>query len=221
MASSHLKRTVAPKTWPIVRKTTKFIARPKPKGKLEQTLPAVVVLRDILGLVQNAAQARTVLRTQDVRVNGKRIHDTDSAITFMDVLTIGSSAYRLTINSNNVLTVIPSKDKTTIQRIAEKTSLKGGRIQLNCASGMNLLVEKDGYKPGDSIAVEDGKITAHYPFAQGAAALITGGTHIGVVGTIEGVEGQTVTIAAGDARFTTPKRNVYVVGKGKPAITLA
>src|SRR5437868_2925966 len=98
MASSHLKRIVAPKTWPILRKTTTFIARPKPNGqKLELTMPVVLVMREMLGLVQTAAQARRILRSQPVTVNGKRVYDTDSTVGFMDLLAIGGKTYRVLI----------------------------------------------------------------------------------------------------------------------------
>ena len=223
MASSHLKRIVAPKTWPILRKTTKFVSRPKPNGqKMELTMPAVVVLREMLSLVETSAQARKILRGQAVTVNGKRIYDTDSAVGFMDVLSVGGKSYRIMINQNNNLTVVPVKagEEFTIQKIVGKTGVKG-KTQLNCASGRNILVEKGAYKVGDSIAVgPDGKMAAHYALGDGASVLLTGGSHIGKVGTIESVEGNVIKIKTGDEVVQTAKTHAYVIGKGKPSITL-
>jgi small subunit ribosomal protein S4e len=222
MASSHLKRIVAPKTWPILRKTTKFIARPKPNGQeIAHTLPVVVVLRDMLGLVTTAAQAKHILRTQPVTVNGRRVHDTDSAVGFMDVLAIGGKAYRVLLNQNNVLTVAPTAEDLIIQKITGKTVLPTGKVQLNCQSGRNLIVAKDTFKVNDSIALaRDGKVSAHYPLAKGASVLLTGGSHIGKVGSVEDVKGNVITIRVGDDSLETAKRHAYVVGTGKPAITL-
>jgi small subunit ribosomal protein S4e len=220
MASSHLKRIVAPKTWPILRKTTKFIARPKPNGqKLELTMPAVVVMREMLGLVQTATQARRILRTQPVTVNGKRIYDTDSAVGFMDVFSVGGKSYRMLINQNNNLTVTPTTENASIQKIVGKTSAGKGRIQYNFASGRNIL-SGEAYKVGDSIALDAGKVTAHYALAAGASVLLTGGSHIGKVGTVESIEGRTITVKTGDETVQTAKSHAYVVGKGKPAIHL-
>lgn len=222
MASSHLKRIVAPKTWPILRKTTKFIARPKPNGqKLELTMPAVVVMREMLGLVQTATQARRILRTQPVTVNGKRIYDTDSAVGFMDVFSVGGKHYRMLINENNNLVVKPTTEEFTIQKVVGKTSLAKGKMQLNFASGRNVIVAKDEYKVGDSVQLDaSGKVAGHYSLANGASVLLTGGSHIGKVGIIESIEGQVLTVKAGDETLQTAKTHAYVVGKGKPALKL-
>lgn len=223
MASSHLKRIVAPKTWPIVRKTTAFITRPTPKGaRLELTMPIVVIMRDMLKLVDNRAQARTVLRTQEVTVCGKRVYDSDAAVGFMDIFAIGGKTYRMSLNTNNQLTFLPVKsgEEFTLERITGKTNVAGGKVQLNCQSGRNLLLAKDAHKVGDTIAVREGKIVADYPLKEGASVLITGGTHIGTVGTVTAISGNTVTIEEDGKTFTTAKRNAYVVGAGKPAITL-
>jgi small subunit ribosomal protein S4e len=215
MASSHLKRIVAPKTWPILRK--------KPNGqKMELTMPAVIVMREMLGLVGTAAQAKKILRGQEVTLNGRRIYDTDSAVGFMDVLSVGGKSYRIMINQNNNLTVVPVKagEEFTIQKIVGKTGVKG-KTQLNCASGRNLIVEKGEYKVGDSIAIDaSGKMTAHYAFSNGASVLLTGGSHIGKVGTVESIEGNVIKIKTGDETLQTAKTHAYVIGKGKPSITL-
>jgi small subunit ribosomal protein S4e len=220
MASSHLKRIVAPKTWPILRKTTKFISRPKPNGqKLEMTMPIVLVMREMLGLVQTAAQARKILRSQEVLVNGKRIFDTDSAVGFMDLISITGKLYRVLINQSNILTVVPTTDELIIQKVTGKTTMSKTKTQLNCASGRNILVEKGDFKVGDSIAIDPkGLITGHYALAPGASVLLTGGSHIGKVGVVENVAGQVITFTSGEQKLETAKRHAYVVGKGKPAI---
>ena len=49
MVKSHLKRIAAPRTWDIDRKTTKFIARPKPgQHTLQLGMPLAVLLKEIL-----------------------------------------------------------------------------------------------------------------------------------------------------------------------------
>jgi len=221
MASSHLKRIVAPKTWPILRKTTKFVTRPKPNGQsLERTLPVVVIMRELLAMVQTAQQAKTILRTVPVTVNGKRIYDTDSAVGFMDLLVINGNAFRVMITTGNTLSVIPAKDQIILQKIVGKTSVAKGKTQINCSSGRTLIVTKDEYKTGDSIALTQNKITAHYPLGKGACVLLTGGSHIGKVGHVDEIDGQMITITAEGQSFTTAKRHAYVVGTQKPAIAL-
>jgi len=225
MASSHLKRIVAPKTWPIVRKTTTMISRPKPNGqRMELTLPVVLVMREMLGLVTTAAQARKILRTQAVTVNGKRVYDTDSAVGFMDVLAVGGKGYRVLINTNNVLTLVPvpQSEDFIIQKISGKTTLGKDKTQLHFTSGRNLLVSKDEYKVNDSVTLgKDGKIAAHYPLNVGASILFTGGSHIGKVGVVESIVGNVIIVKSDEELFETAKRHAYVVGRGKPVITLS
>jgi small subunit ribosomal protein S4e len=222
--ASHLKRAKAPKTWPILRKTTKFITRPTPKGQpIAFTLPVVVVLRELLGTVDTAAQARRVLRESTVTVNGSRVYDVDAAVGFMDVLEVGGHKHRLVINAGNTLQLVPvgKNEEFTIDRVRGLSGLKGGKLQLNLASGRNALVAKGEYKVGDSVHVSlDGKIGVRYPLAEGACVLITAGSHIGKIGDIKDITGNVVTIETDGITFTTEKKNAYVVGKGKPAITL-
>lgn len=217
-----MKRVAAPKTWPILRRERTFIVRPKPKGQpLALTLPVSVVLRDILGLVKNASQANKVMKSQEILVNGRRVYTIADAVGFMDLLTVGKDNYRVLLDKNNILIVTPVKkgEEFTVQRISGKTSA-GKTTQLHFASGANLLVAKDTYKVGDSVTFSDGKITAHYPLAQGAVVLIVGGSHIGKVGKITSVEGQVVTIQDNETTVQTRKAYAYVIGTGKPIITI-
>lgn len=222
MASSHLKRIVAPKTWPILRKTTKFIARPKPSGqKMELTMPIVVVIREQLGLVQTSAQARKILHAQPITVNGKRVYDTDSAVGFMDVLSIGGKQYRMLINQNNNLYLAPAHDDLVLQKVCGKNTLPKGRTQLACTSGRTIIVDKDAYKTGDSVAVgKDGKVADHYPLVIGACVLLTGGNHIGKVGTVVKIDGKTIIIKTDGQEIQTATTHAFVIGKDKPAISL-
>ncbi|MDD9953975.1 MAG: hypothetical protein OXR66_06580 [Candidatus Woesearchaeota archaeon] len=210
---THIKCIAAPKTWPIDRKAEKFVTRPRPRGlPLEQTLPLVVVLRDVLRVADTKAHVNKILKLHNVTVNGRRVHHADSPVGFMDVLGLGKDLYRVSLNKNNMLTVEPTKNQATLQKIRGKTTIAGGKTQLNCASGMNIIVEKDTYKTGDTVAVTNNKITAHYPLKEGATTLITGGSHIGSLGTIKKIEGDTLSVKT-EENVQTTKRYAYVVEK--------
>lgn len=219
---TYLKRIAAPKSWPIARKRTTYIARPKPSGQpMNRTLPVVVVMRDILNLVETSKQAKRLMHAGRVQVNTKNVHDCSDSIGFMDILTVGDESWRIMINEKNRLTVQPVRkgEEFTVQRIRGKTVLRGGRIQLNCDSGFNTIVEKDTYSIGDSIVVKKGKMDDHLELKKGASVLITGGTHIGVIGNVEDIQ-QNVLIKTGKEEFETRKEYVYVIGKTKPAFTI-
>ncbi len=207
-----LKRIAAPKTWPLLRKAGKFVTRPRPNGHpLAFTLPLGVALRDMLRLVETDKQAKAVLQEHTIRVNGKRVYRPDDSIGFMDILSIGKENYLLTINNRGLLTFTPAKTPESTQKITGKTHLKGGGVQLNLMSGMNLLVKKDVYKTGDSVIVKAGKIVKHLAFGKGAEVIITGGSHIGTTGRIESVDDSVCTVQSEESSFHTTKENTYVL----------
>ena len=54
MSKRSLKRIAAPRTWPIKRKTTKWITRPYPGGQnLDHTLQLNLIFKDLLKLNSN------------------------------------------------------------------------------------------------------------------------------------------------------------------------
>jgi small subunit ribosomal protein S4e len=73
-------------------------------------------------------------------------------------------------------------------KIENKTTVTGGKVQLNLRYGANILADNT-YKSNDSVVIslnpEDRfKILEHYPFATGNMATIIGGKHSGKVARI-------------------------------------
>jgi small subunit ribosomal protein S4e len=225
MGRTYLKRIAAPKTWPIVRRTSTLIARPKPSGQpLELTLPLVVVLRELLGLVQNAAQVRKVLRELPVLVNGNRVHRTSSPVCFMDVLSVGKDRYRVMLDKNNRLNIVPAlaDEDFTLQRVRNASRVRGGKLQVHFQGGRNMLADKEEYKIGDTVAfsLEGAKAVAHYPLEPGAFVLVTGGSHIGAQGIVRKIERGLVTVDVDGSSLQTRLEYAFVLGKEKSAITI-
>ena len=67
----HMKRVTSPKFWKAGRKNKVWIftPRPGPHGKTS-CFPLSVLLRDVLGLVSDAREARAVIKNRDVLVDG-------------------------------------------------------------------------------------------------------------------------------------------------------
>ena len=50
-SSSHLKRLAIPRSWPLPRKTTIWVTRPRAGAhSLERCMPLNIVIRDVIGL---------------------------------------------------------------------------------------------------------------------------------------------------------------------------
>ena len=82
------------------------------------------------------------------------------------------------------------------------------------------------FVPGDSLLLDE-KGKAHHvlPLREAATVLLTGGSHIGSIGTVSSftVHGHErfVTVLSGNKTITTKKEFAFVVGKDAPSVILA
>ncbi len=230
----HLKRFKAPKTWPIHKKeetwTTKTSAGPH---ALDNSIPLVMVLRDILGVAANAREAKIILNNGDVLVDGKARKDHRFPVGFMDVISIPkiNKYYRLLPDYKGrlVLHEIEEKDSTfKLVSIEDKTTIKGGKTQLHLHDGRNVILEEDDYKTSDVLLLEvpEQNISDCIKYEVGSLALIIGGKHTGEIGKIDEInitkssKSNTVLIETEEGSFLTLAKYVFVIGTDKPVISL-
>ena len=229
MVKRHLKRLASPKTWPIAKKTLTFIARPLPgPHKMHHQVPISVFLRDMVGLAQTQKEVKRILHKKLCLIDGDIAHDNKRPIGLLGIVSLPSTKqfFRLGINNKNKLYSIVIDEKEASQKISKvmkKTSLKGGKTQLNTLDGRSFIVDDSNkYKVGDSLVISlpDQKINDHIPMQAGATILLDAGRHVGFVGTIKEIEGTTVIVSIGQLEFRTKRRYAIVIGKDKPIITL-
>jgi len=148
----------------------------------------------------------------------------------MDVISIPSMGeqYRMLFDSRGKLTLTSidtEKAKWKLARINDKTSIRGGKMQLNLHDGRNILIDKDVYRTGDVLKIElpGQKILKHLKMEEGNRALVIGGKHEGSLAVIEEyevVKGPYPNIVRFKEGFYTIKDNVFVVGTDTPEIKL-
>ena len=189
--SHHMKRLAMPRSWALPRKQVTWVTRPRPGAhRLGRCMAAAVVLRDVLGVVHSSREARHVLASGQVRVDGRVVRDPRSGVGLMDVLTVGDTNYRCIVDERGTLryrAIDAGQAGWKVCRVAGKTTIKGGRTQLGLHDGRNILVDDaTQYNTGDSlrISVPDQRILAHLPVDVGASAYIIGGRHSGEVARI-------------------------------------
>lgn len=230
----HLKRYKAPRNWPISPKENVWTVKPAAgPHSIEDSLSLLVVIRDILGLADNSREAKRIINTGKVLVDGRARKDYKYPVGFMDVVQIPSSeeVYRVLPDLKGRLTLHPiSKENEGFKlcKITNKTTIKEGKIQLNLHDGRNVIVE-ESFSAGDvvSLKVPDQEITDNFKFEEGALVLITGGKHIGEIGTINEINinkssnPNTVVVENNKKEnFLTLKDYAFVIGKDKPEISL-
>ncbi len=230
MVKQHLKRLACPKTWPIERKSITFISRPNPGAQsLDHGLPLVVVLRDIIGVARNLKEVKYLLHNKDCLVDGSVCHDARRFVGLMGVVSFPKTKeyYRILINDKNKLCVVKINEKEVnvkVSKITGKTSLKGGKTQINTLDGRSILVDDaSAYKVSDSLVLEipNQTIKTHLKFEVGATILLDAGRHVGSIATIESIEGDVVMVKAKDNVFRTKKKYAIVIGKKEPVIAMA
>jgi len=193
MSSSHMKRLTMPRSWPLPRKSSVWIQKPNPCGHpLDLCMPMGVILRDVLGVAQNRREAKKILHSKLVKVDGAIETDIGRGVGLMDVLTVGDVSYKCVLDTNGKLRyrTIPAKEATTkICRVMGKTTIKGAKTQVHLHDGRNLLFnENPEYKTGDSLVISlpDQEVKSYHKFEEGSIAYLTGGNHIGELATVRG-----------------------------------
>jgi len=227
----HQKRMSAPKSWHILKKSNKWItsARPGPHHK-EQSIPIAIILRDILDIVDNRAEAKRVLSEEKILVDGVVVKDLRFPVGLFDVVSIplNDAAYRVLLDRKGrlVLHELDGINANKLCRINNKTTIKGGLTQLNLSDGKNLIGSND-YNAKDSLilSIPDKKIVKHLEYKVGNLAMIIGGKHTGKIGTIKDIitvrssKYNTVKISA-ENDFDTIEDYVVVIGENEPEIKL-
>ena len=193
MSSSHMKRLTMPRSWPLPRKSSVWIQKPNPCGHpLDLCMPMGVILRDVLGVAQNRREAKKILHSKLVKVDGAIETDIGRGVGLMDVLTVGDVSYKCVLDTNGKLrySTIPAKEALTkIWRVMGKTTIKGAKTQVHLHDGRNLLFnENPEYKTGDSLVISlpDQEVKSYHKFEEGSIAYLTGGNHIGELATVRG-----------------------------------
>lgn len=228
----HLKRYKAPKSWPIHPKEDTWTVKPSAGShSINDSIPLTLVIRDVLKLADNAREAKRIINSGNILVNGIVVKDYKFPVGFMDVLNIPKTgeSYRVLLDRKARLQLKLIEDSSAkLSKIVNKTTIKGGKTQLNLHDGRNILVE-DEYKVGDvlKINVPSQEIVESYPFAEESTVLVTGGKHTGEIGTVKEIiindssKPNTVIIEnASKDQFLTLKDYAFVVGNDEPVISL-
>jgi len=194
--SRHQKRLSVPRSWPVERKTATWTVKAGAGPHGGAGVPLLVVLRDVLGYVDSAKEAKYALTHGSVLVNGVAATDIRRPIGMFDILafTEREEFYRVFPDEGGRLALTPiaaDSADSKLGKIAGKRQVPGGETQLTLHDGRTLLVDEPAtYAAGDSIVVdnEDGSIVAHFPYEEGALVTAVDGQHAGEIGTITEID---------------------------------
>ena len=222
--TNHQKRLSVPKSWPVERKTETFTAKAGAGPHGESGVPLVVVLRDVLGYVDDSSEAQYVVNEDGVLVNGDSVGDIKRPIGMFDILAFPErdEYYRVFPDEGGRLgltEIAADAADSKLSKVTDKTTVSGDRAQLNFHDGGNLVVEDDDYSGDDSVVVdnETNEIVAHFEYGEGALVTAVAGQHAGDIGHIDEITVQpgsaqnTVTVEMADGGFETIEEYVVVI----------
>jgi small subunit ribosomal protein S4e len=231
--SKHLKRLATPKVIRIHKKERVWTIRPSPGPHLlEKSMPLGLIVRDYLHLSDNIAETKRIISNGEMLVDGIKRTDYKFPCGLMDVITCSKlkKDYRILFDTRGKLTLVPIKSKEAswkLCRIENKTIIKNKKTQINLHDGRNKIIKKDDYATGDvlKISVNEQKIEDIYKFEKGTVSMIIGGSHIGEIANIEGIEvipssKSNLVKMKGKSDFITIQEYVFPIGKSKPEIEL-
>ena len=222
--SNHQKRLSVPKSWPVERKTDTFTAKAGAGPHGEDGVPLVIVLRDVLGYVDTATEATYAVNSGGVLVNGDSVDDRNRPIGMFDILAFPErdEFYRVFPDEGGRLGLTPIDEAdagSKLGKIIGKTTVSGGRTQLNLHDGANLVVEDEGYSGNDSIVLdnETNEVVAHFVYEEGALVTAVDGQHAGEIGEVDeivvtpGSGRNSVTVSTDNGGFETVEEYVVTI----------
>lgn len=240
-SSRHLKRLAAPTFWPILRKEYKWVVKPSPgPHSLRRCIPLLILIRDVLGLAENAREAKRVIFDGDIVVDGVVRRNYKFPVGIMDSVSIPRSGLHIRIVPYVVKYLwyvdIPQEEvNLKLLRIENKTLVRGDRLQLNLHDGRNIVVNREEspkYKTLDTVVVDlsSQKIVQHIPLELNRLAIVVDGRNTGRIGRIieinerPGIKRRKAVVTLEDIaghRFQTILDYIMVVGDSKPIIKIA
>lgn len=241
--SRHLKALAAPGFWPILRKEYKWVVKPSPgPHPINRCIPLLILVRDVLKLAKTAREARRLIAEGHFKIDGRVRRDYKYPVGSMDVLEIVGldKYYRMIPVPVKVLGLVEiSREEAgyKLARIENKTTVKGGHIQLNLHDGRNIIVKvNDPRNPVEDvydtlgtlkISIPDQEILEYIPLKEGVLAIVNGGRNVGRVGRIvsihRGMRRYRSIVTLEDfsgSKFQTSLDYIFPIGVDKPLITL-
>ncbi|MDR1819992.1 MAG: 30S ribosomal protein S4e [Methanobrevibacter sp.] len=230
----HLKRFKAPKNWNIHPKEKKWTVKPSPGShSIENSLSLLIVVRDLLKLADNAREAKRIINTGNILVDGRIIKDYKFPVGFMDVIQIPKTeeVFRVLPDLKGRLTLHPIPAENAhfkLCKVSDKTILKKGLSQLNLHDGRNVTSD-ESVGVGDVIKLQipNQEILEVFNFQEDTIVLVTDGKHTGEIAFIKEIiinksSNKNTVLVENEMKkeFLTLKEYAFVIGKDHPEILL-
>ena len=225
---TRTKRMTAPDAWQIARKESKYVVSTARGPHDASALPIGIWIRDHMDLAQNTKEVKKILHDRNVVLNGKIVIDEHIGIDVFDIISFPkiNKHYMILVDEKGRHTeheISADAAKVQLVKIANKTTIVGGKTQINLTSGVNFIGD-NSYKGKDSLVigiVGDDRfvVQQHFPFAVGNMAVVIGGQHTMKTGKIveilvqqSSLSNRVILEGADGQKFETIEDYIYMIG---------
>jgi small subunit ribosomal protein S4e len=205
-------------------KGIKWIATPRGAHRKSEAKPLVSILRD-LGYADNAREARKIIVSGKVEVDGIVRKDQNYGAGLLDVVSLPSikKNYRIVAEKNGLVLKECHKGATLKPcKVTGKQLLPKGKVQITFHDGTTLLYDKANVKDTVVLEMPLRKVKEVIKYAPGHFAQVVRGRHRGQSGKIKEVTKGTAARPSltqlGDLMTLT--NYIFVLGKDEPVIEL-
>lgn len=187
----YIKRHNVGKFWPVTRKGTKYLAVSRHNKK--DSIPIIVVMRDILKLVRNKKELKKIISEKQVLVNNREVRDDNFPICLFDIISLPTlkKNYCSVFSPNKKIEFKEIEDKKSdrkVFKVINKKKIKGDKIQVNLTHGRNLITnEKLDIDDCIVFNFKKNKVEKIIKMKIGVRVYVVNGKHMGTTGKIDGI----------------------------------
>ena len=175
----------------VSRKKIKWLLAPSPGPHTKSDSISVgVLVRDVLKMAGTMHEAKKILNSGALLVDGKKIKDQSFPVGLMDVVfePMEKKHFRMALKGPNMVPKAISAEAASMKylRVAKKHTVKGGKTTITFHDGRNFLSDNN-INTGDTcvFSVPEFKLLSHIKLAPGAQCLVIEGKHRGEVARLE------------------------------------
>jgi len=222
---------MAPAFWQIGRKEKRFALTVSPgTHPISKSYPIAIVLRDVLKIVSTMREARQVVTSGEIKIDGIIRRDIHFPVGLMDVIEISSPGKVYRMVPKDGLIVVPleiPKEEGNLKlcKVTRKTTTRGKKLQYGFHDGRTVVNDlKVNVSDTCLLTIPEQKVTNTVKLEKGSTALVVSGENAGTIGKVDDIRQGTfilpkrVLMAFKDRRVELPVDMVMVIGMDKPLI---
>ncbi len=221
--SRHIKGLAAPKYFGIHRKEFRYVTKPNPgRHTLERSVSVLLAMKKT-GVANSTSEAVKILRSGNVLVNNRIIHESKFPIGLNDILEIKGSgkAFKVSIESHAKITFEEEKKpdyESQVYRVIGKYMTTKGQLMIRLHDG-SIAKAKNDVKVNDSVILDAKRnIKKILNLGAGAECFVIKGVHVGKIGRIktitkgtEKMDARAVVAPKSGEEFETIVKNLMVI----------